>query len=258
MTSAPETSTTHELGQIKAVCLDVDDTLLNSERASRHGLRELVGSDRAWPVWQRTTDRHYARFVTNEIDFDAMCIERTQAFFAAFGEELDPAEAARRETLRMAAMQQAWGLYDDALPCLDWLRASGLQLAVITNAPSAYQRKKIGAVGLADTFDTLIISDEIGVAKPDERIFHTACDALGLDPEEVVHVGDKLDTDALGATRAGLHGVWLNRDEARAPAAHVPTITSLYELPELLVTDLPAIPARGQATRHRATELVRQ
>lgn len=184
MTSAPETSTTHELGQIKAVCLDVDDTLLNSERASRHGLRELVGSDRAWPVWQRTTDRHYARFVTNEIDFDAMCIERTQAFFAAFGEELDPAEAARRETLRMAAMQQAWGLYDDALPCLDWLRASGLQLAVITNAPSAYQRKKIGAVGLADTFDTLIISDEIGVAKPDERIFHTACDALGLDPKK--------------------------------------------------------------------------
>jgi putative hydrolase of the HAD superfamily len=249
--SAPETSTTHELRQIKAVCLDVDDTLLDNGRASRYGLRELVGSDRAWSVWQRTTDQHYARFVTNEIDFEMMCVERTRAFFAAFGEEIDNAEATRRETLRMAAMQRAWGLFDDARPCLDWLCASGLRLAVITNAPSAYQRKKIAAVGLADTFDELIISDEIGVAKPDPRIFHTACDALDLHPEEVVHVGDKLDIDALGAARAGLHGVWLNRGKAEAPTKDVPTITSLYELPELLVADLPAVPA-GRITAELA------
>ncbi|MGP4017966.1 HAD family hydrolase [Saccharopolyspora sp. 5N708] len=258
MTSAPEASTTHELGQIKAVCLDIDDTLLDGGRASRHALRELVGSDRAWPVWQRTTDQHYARYVTNEIDFDVMCVERTRAFFAAFGEEIDHVEAARRETLRMAAMQRAWGLYDDARPCLDWLRASGLRLAVITNAPSAYQRKKIAAVGLADAFDAMIISAEIGVAKPDPRIFHTACHALGLRPDEVVHVGDKLDVDAHGATQAGLHGVWLNRTGTEPPAAGVPTITNLFELPELLVTDLPAIPARAPATSQpRIAELVR-
>ncbi|MCI2424207.1 HAD family hydrolase [Saccharopolyspora sp. K220] len=258
MTSASEESTTRELGQIKAVCLDIDDTLLDSGRAARHGLRELVGSDRAWPVWQRTTDQHYARFVTNEIDFDVMCVERTRAFFAAFGEDIDDAEAARRESLRMAAMQSAWGLFDDARPCLDWLRASGLRLAVITNAPSAYQRKKIAAVGLADAFDQLVISDELGVAKPDPRIFHTACRALGLSPEEVVHVGDKLDADALGATQAGLHGVWLNRNGTEAPTGHVPTITSLFELPELLVSDLPAIPARPPVTTGgRIAELVR-
>ncbi|MEV0086268.1 HAD family hydrolase [Saccharopolyspora sp. NPDC050642] len=252
MTSAPEAPTTHELGQIKAVCLDFDDTLLDSGRAARHSLRELVGSDRAWPVWQRTTDQHYARYVTNEVDFDAMCVERTQAFFAAFGEKLDTAEAARRETLRMAAMQRAWSLYDDAWPCLDWLRASGLRLAVITNAPSAYQRKKIAAVGLADAFDELIISAEIGVAKPDPRIFHTACDALGLRPEEVAHVGDKLDIDALGAARAGLHGIWLDRGGNQDPAADVPTITGLHQLPELLVADLPAVPAPAQPPRRTA------
>lgn len=244
MTSAPNHSTTHAPGQLKAVCLDVDDTLLDTQRASRQGLRELVGTDRAWPVWERTTDHYYARFVNDELDFDAMCVERTKAFFAAFGEQIDDTEAARRESVRMAAMQSAWGLFDDARPCLDWLRDSGVRLAVITNAPSTYQRKKIAAVGLADVFDAVVISGEVGVAKPDPRIFRTACDALGLRPDEVAHVGDRLDTDARGAARAGLHGVWLDRSRSeRGTVGDVPVITSLHELPELLVGDLPAIPA---------------
>ncbi|MBE9376210.1 HAD family hydrolase, partial [Saccharopolyspora sp. HNM0983] len=100
MTSAPDGSATRDTGQIKAVCLDIDDTLLDSERASRCGLRALVGSDRAWPVWQRTTDQFYSRFSSAEIDFDVLCVERTQAFFAAFGERIDAVEAARRESHR--------------------------------------------------------------------------------------------------------------------------------------------------------------
>lgn len=246
MTSALEVSTSHELGKIKAVCLDVDDTLMDNATSSRLGLKALIGNDAAWPVWRRTTEEYYARFVAGEISFDVMCTQRTRAFFAAFGESLSDEEAAEREGFRMAAMQRAWCLFDDALPCLEWLRAAGLRLAVITNAPSAYQRKKIASVGLTDLFDTLVISGECGVAKPDSRIFDIACEQLDLPPEEVVHVGDKLDTDALGAARAGMHGVWLNRhgaeraeDEGIPVSDGVPVITGLHELAELLVCDLP-------------------
>ncbi|GAA0534211.1 haloacid dehalogenase [Saccharopolyspora subtropica] len=233
------------------MCLDVDDTLVDSAGSSRHSLRALVGNDRAWSVWQRTTDRYYARFVTNELDFDTMRVERTRAFFAAFGEHLDAAEAERREARRMAAMQRAWRLFDDTLPCLDWLRGSGLRLAVITNAPGAYQRRKIAAVGLADTFDELVISEEVGAAKPDPRIFRTACDALGLHPAEVVHVGDRLDIDAQGAARVGMHGVWLDRTGTADRPTDVPTITSLFELPGLLMSDLPAVPAERRGASGR-------
>ncbi|WP_406688982.1 HAD family hydrolase [Saccharopolyspora sp. ID03-671] len=240
--------------QIKAVCLDIDDTLLDSRSAARSSLRELLGTDRAWPVWQRTTDRYYGRFVTGQLTFDDMCVERTRAFFAAFGERIDHDEARRRETRRMAAMQRAWGLFDDVVDTLDWMRATGLKLAAVTNAPGAYQRKKLAAVGLADAFDAVVISGEIGIAKPDPRIFHTACERLGLQPSEVAHVGDRLSTDARGATRAGLRGIWLNRDQIPAPrtrgadthdadthdAGEVATIAGLRELPELLVTEIAA------------------
>lgn len=238
MTYALDPSRAPAPAGIKAVCLDLDETLLDGEHASRSALRELVGTDRAWPVWQRITDRYYARYVTNEIDFDAMCVARTKAFFAAFGDTLDDAEAARRETFRMAAMQRSWRLFDDVRPCLDWLAASGLGLAVVTNAPGHYQREKISAVGLAADFDAVVVSGEVGAAKPDPRIFHTACDRLGLRPDEVAHVGDRLGTDARGATQAGLHGIWLNRHREECESAGVPVITDLDELPELLVADL--------------------
>lgn len=200
----------------------------------------MTGNDAAWPVWRRLTDHHYARVVAGETDFDTMCRERTRAFFAAFGEKLGDEEVDVRENLRMAAMQRAWSLFDDALPCLEWLRASGLRIAVITNAPGAYQRKKIASVGLAGAFDEILISEEFGVSKPDARIFEAACSVLKLPPEQVAHVGDRLDVDATGAARAGLRGVWLNRGgvPTRLPA-RVSMITSLEELPELVVCDLP-------------------
>lgn len=247
-----EASPSRETTEIKAVCLDIDDTLLDNASSSRRGLAALVGNDAAWPVWRRITDDYYERVVAGEIDFDVMRRARTHAFFAAFGEQLSDTEAAEREERRMAATQRAWSLFDDAWPCLDWLRGVGLRLAVITNAPSAYQRKKIASVGLADSFDAVLISGERGVAKPDGGIFEEACAELGTYPAETVHVGDRLDADAIGAARAGMHGVWLNRHD-RSPTypRNVSMISSLHDLPELLTCDLPAMALGSNQSRTR-------
>ncbi|MDP8932415.1 MAG: HAD family hydrolase, partial [Actinomycetota bacterium] len=89
------------------------------------------------------------------------------------------------------------------------------------------------AVGLLDAFDVLVISGELGAAKPEPVIFRTACIALGVPAEQVVHVGDRLDLDALGARRAGLHGVWLDRSRNGGPTEveDVPVIPDLVALP---------------------------
>ena len=118
------------------MCLDIDDTLLDNAGSSRLGLRALIGNDAAWPVWRHTTEEHYERYVAGELDFATMCRERTRAFFAAFGEQLSDAEAAAREDHRMAAMQAAWRLFDDALPCVEWLRATGLLSLIHISEPT--------------------------------------------------------------------------------------------------------------------------
>lgn len=224
-------------GPIQAVCLDLDDTLLDTEFAARQALRDLVGNDGAWPVWDRITEQLYEHYLAGEQSFEFTCIERTRAFFAAFGENITWSEADRREAARMAAMRRAWRLFDDSEPCLRRLRDRGLRLAIITNAPGASQRGKIEAMGLADSFDTLVISGELGIAKPDPRIFHTACTRLDLRPDQVAHVGDRLDVDAVAAAAAGLRGIWLNRKGAGRPCpADITTIDNLTALPDLVAS----------------------
>lgn len=220
---------------IRAVCLDVDETLVDYLSSLRAGLRELVGTDEAWSDWYATTERHYPRFIAGEIDYDTMRRQRTKDFLAARGEILDDQEIVEREERRLAAMRGAWRLFDDALPCLRALRAAGLRVAAVTNAHGQYQRAKLDAVGLHSEFDVVVISGELGVAKPNPSIFLAACHALGSDPAQTVHVGDRFEQDALAANRAGLHGVWLNRSGAPRDDHHgVHVISGLAELPVLI------------------------
>ncbi|MGH3799842.1 MAG: HAD family hydrolase [Pseudonocardiaceae bacterium] len=221
---------------VAAVCFDVDATLVDYEASTRAGLRELLGTDEAWADWCALTDWHYLRYLGGEVDFDTMRQQRTRDFFASRGEVLCHGEVVRREERRAAAMRRAWRLFDDALPCLKALRALGLRLAAITNAAGDHQRAKLGALGLGSAFDAVLISGELGVAKPHQAIFRRACRALGVPPAQAVHVGDQLDTDAEGARNAGLHGVWLDRSGRGAlpQGAGISVIQRLVELPALV------------------------
>jgi putative hydrolase of the HAD superfamily len=197
--------------EVSAVCFDVDATLVDYEASTRAGLRELLGTDEACVEWCAMTDQYYLRYLAGEVDFDTMRHQRTRDFFASLGEPLCNGEVVRREARRTVAVRRAWRLFDDALPCLRALRSLGLRLAAITNAAGDHQRAKLGALGLESVFDAVLISGELGVAKPHRAIFRRACRALGVLPAQAVHVGDQLDTDAEGARDAGLHGVWLDR-----------------------------------------------
>ena len=235
---SPELTAEHQPPQIRAVCLDIDDTLVDFTSSARRALRDLIGRDDMWPRWQRTTDEHVARVVSGELSYDAMHRARTKAFFADLGALLDDDVVAALEERRCTQLRTTWRLFADALPCLDWLRAAGFKLAAVTNASGRHQRSKLAGLGIARFFDTLLIAGELGAAKPDPVIFHTACARLGVPPAETMHVGDLLETDAIGARDAGLHGVWLRRDAA-APSREpgVQTIETLSDLPELLVSE---------------------
>jgi putative hydrolase of the HAD superfamily len=226
------------------VCLDVDDTLVDHSASARAALRMLLGHDTAWPLWQQITDQNVIRVVAGEIDSDTMRWQRTREFFHCLGESLDEAEAKRREDIRVRAMRAGWTLYDDVLPCLEWLSTVGVRIAVVTNASGRYQRTKLANLGVAGFIDEVVIAGELGAAKPDPVIFHTACARLGFPPAEVAHVGDRLDLDAIGARDAGLAGVWLNREGPAHGAlpADISMITGLDLLPELLVCDLDLVP----------------
>jgi len=120
-------------------------------------------------------------------------------------------------------------LYEDvplALPAL----ATRCRVLALTNGNADLER-----IGLAEHFHGAVLAREVGVGKPDARIFAHACRLLGTEPHTVWHVGDDPELDVLGAKRAGLRGVWINRNGQDWPYPDHP--------PDLVVRDLAELQA---------------
>lgn len=119
---------------------------------------------------------------------------------------------------------------------LDALKGK-VRLGIITNGFTALQKIRLTRTGFLDYFDLLVISEEIGVAKPDRRIFDYALEKMGNPPRErVMMVGDTPESDILGGMNAGLATCWLNRREHTLPEGISPCwqVTHLNELQALL------------------------
>ena len=146
-------------------------------------LGSLSGADLSLEVWRRTLlefgrdDEHLARLA------------------------LETHTQNRRKTLR---------LFDDAQETINVLKPQ-FRLAVITNGASDTQRDSLQLLGIEKVFDAVVISGEVGAAKPDPSLFVIALQRLGVKKENAWHIGDNLETDVVGALGAGLTAVWLNR-----------------------------------------------
>jgi 2-haloacid dehalogenase len=111
------------------------------------------------------------------------------------------------------------------------------RIAVVTNGLSRVQRSRFGGSGLHPYVEHLVISDEIGVQKPEPGIFDAALAPFeGVTLDEVLMVGDSLTSDIEGGVRYGIATCWYNPDGRENPDGPVPTheIRSLEELPPLV------------------------
>lgn len=95
--------------------------------------------------------------------------------------------------------------FEDALPLLESLKGRYV-LGVITNGNADVRR-----LGLGGYFDFAVSPMDVGAAKPDRVIFEAACNRAGVQPEQVVHIGDEPQSDVIGAARYGMVPVWLRR-----------------------------------------------
>jgi putative hydrolase of the HAD superfamily len=120
-------------------------------------------------------------------------------------------------------------VYEESFRVLEGLKGK-YQLLLLTNGSPGLQNLKLEITSeIAPYFDHIIISGDFGKGKPDVDIFLHALSKSGLSPEDVLMVGDNLMTDILGAERAGIRSVWLNREEKARHHSIIPT----YEIQHL-------------------------
>lgn len=221
--------------RIRAITVDLDDTLWPIGPTIAHAEAALAVwllqhaprvAERFDPAATGALRAAVAReWPERAHDLTAMRRETIRRMLAASGE--DEALGPAAFDVFFAARQQV-ELYADVQQALERLSARWPLLA-LTNGNADIER-----IGLARWFRGCLCAHEIGVGKPDPRIFAAACARLGFEPIEVLHVGDDLVLDVQGALAAGMHAAWVRRGDggplAGAPLCwHGPDLLRLAE-----------------------------
>ena len=114
----------------------------------------------------------------------------------------------------------AYSVLASAQALLDALRGRGLKTGLVANSwpdSGAVLREDAAAFGLAERLDTMVFSEEAGVAKPAPEIFLRACEELEVQPADALFVGDNLEKDVQGAANVGMatvQALWFRADDS--------------------------------------------
>lgn len=198
-----------------ALLLDLDHTLLDSDaseaRAFEHALTSAGIADpaRHLPTYDRINRALWTRVERGEISATQVRTLRFARLIEAAGLDASAEVLADRFAAGLGAHGE---LYPGARDVLDALAAEPtVSLALVTNGLSDVQRARIDRLALGGYFQAIVISSELGVAKPAPAIFEAALAGLGAPARSsAVMVGDSLSSDMQGGRNAGIATCWYN------------------------------------------------
>lgn len=191
--------------------LDADNTLLDFDESERAALLRTLGltrqetraADRVVDAFHAINARLWRSFEAGTIDQATLRVERFERLTRELRLEADPRRLAKNYIKNLSREAH---LRPHALAVLRWLRRRGVRLALVSNGIARVQRARLARI--ARHFDAILISEEIGIAKPDRRFFDLAVERLALPRERVLCVGDSPSSDIRGGCSAGLATCW--------------------------------------------------
>ncbi|XP_020507662.1 N-acylneuraminate-9-phosphatase [Labrus bergylta] len=234
---------------VKAVLLDLDNTLIETSRAGEEALRQ-------------TSDLLKSTLALDDTTISSICDKFKQKLFQ---ESFSPSAAGSIDEVRAGhweeSIQEAVGSCSlPSLPaqCYHLWKKSRLQalrlspeicdllkqlrrrykLLLLTNGETQTQREKVEAVGCEEFFDAIVIGGEYAEQKPFVSIFTLCFNMLQVEAQDCVMVGDSLDTDIQGGFNAGVRAtVWISKAGSIVPDGSVKpdyTIPTVLDLPDIL------------------------
>lgn len=192
---------------IQAVCFDLDGTLIHFKHDYSAYVRRFA---------QRLGLHHHLQQFAQQYPIE-LTKEQPQNFSDVIARTITALELPLPEHLlefcqeAVVAYAEGVELLPNALATLEYF--SHLPLALITNGPADMQRAAVAKVGIASYFKTVVVSADadVGVRKPNPKIFQIACERLGVEPKNVLMIGDNLEADVCGAEAFGMQALWVKQ-----------------------------------------------
>lgn len=208
------------------------DFVATAKLALKHALsdHDIVLTDEMYARYKKVNTKVWTDFELKKISAMELRPLRFQLFFEQEG--FFPAEPMAFNARYIDCIVEHTFLYEGVVELLKDLRAR-YPLGLITNGLKEAQRPRLEMAGITDYFDPIVVSDEIGVAKPDPAFFSYAHERLQHDipKESVLVVGDNLHADVQGAIEFGYQGCWISH--GRRPSSDIVPDLSLANVLEL-------------------------
>ncbi len=222
-----------------AMFLDADETLFDYAAAERAAFMLCMRSfglpedEASYALYRKHNADVWSELEQGSIDPETLKVERFRRLLDALGRNGVPLRELSACYLDMLSRQaQLLPGAENAVRML----ARHRPLALITNGLSLVQRRRFAATPCIALFRHVVISEEVGIAKPDPAIFASALHALRVAPERVLYVGDSVSSDMRAAANAGMDFCWINAANAALPedgqARFI--VRSITDLPALL------------------------
>ncbi|MGL4767573.1 MAG: pyrimidine 5'-nucleotidase [Formosimonas sp.] len=219
------------------ILFDADETLFHFD--SFAGLRRMLASYSVdftandFAQYQAVNKPLWVAYQNGSIDASQLQTQRFEAWAVRLN-----TSAQELNHAFINAMADICAPMDGVVAVLDALRQD-YRLGIITNGFTQLQQTRLERTRLHGHFEVLVISEQVGVAKPDRAIFDHALQLMGQ-PERarVLMVGDTPESDIIGGLQAGLHTCWLNHGDKMLPEGVVPTyqISHINGLTDVLKT----------------------
>jgi len=230
---------------IRAVLFDVDGTLFDRSLAQRKAL-EIVVQQFPYIFGAFVLERIAKAFtesdrITTE-DFDAgapsegLRLKRSRLFLQLLNLREDEELAAAITEVYVRDYPTVEASMAGAVPLVKEL-SSRFSVGVVSNGLPDVQYRKLEAMGLRGDFSCIVLSEEIGIRKPDPGIFYHAASLLRMQPPECLYVGDSYASDVVGSKNSGMLACWLKREQSVTTNEHIKAdfvISHLQELSEII------------------------
>ncbi len=209
------------LSRYKHILIDLDDTLIDFATVERQTFFAtlkhfgLASSEQAYTQYKVINSELWSAYEKSEVNQADVFLLRWQRFFQMFGKETPPADI-NHFYLNHIARHPI--LFPGASEFCQQL-AVAHQLVIVTNGDARTQRLKIENSGLGPYIEALIISDDVGAAKPDSKIFAEALRSVNAaEKSGALMIGDSVRADIVGAADFGIDACWFNPRKIAPPA----------------------------------------
>ena len=234
----------------KLVLIDLDDTLFDypktEETAFRNTFEELgffmeseLGNAKKEEIYEKIKDRYkdvnlqlWKDLEKGAVDKDRLKVVRFEKIIEEFDLKYNPYEMSE---LYLKKLGEGIFPFEATEKLCEYLH-SKYKVGIVTNGIKEVQHSRIENSAIAEYIDKIIISDEVGVNKPDKRIFEYAMNYFEImDKSEVIMIGDSLGADIKGGQNAGIDTCWVNfknivNDTGSVPKYEVKKLEELFEI----------------------------